>query len=281
VNPKDILAGFKDGRFSLAWDLFPSDLEELRREPNFAAGYREVPKMVTYYVAFNTRRGPMAERAMRRGLVRAIDVPRLVRQTLGRVAIPAHGLIPPGLLRRDASSSPRLDAGGPAAFETMAAGLELTAAVHPAFLSTYASFTKELLTVFGSLGITVRPVTATMVEFVDALNRGDVDLGIGRWYADYPDPDTFAYTLHSEQGFLGRVCSSPATDRLISRARTETAAAVRHGLYLQFEDVVADEALLLPLFHEQAYRLARPDVEGLAVSLGFPVVAFEELRVRA
>jgi len=77
------------------------------------------------------------------------------------------------------------------------------------------------------------------------------------------------------------VCSSPATDRLISRARTETTAAVRHGLYLQFEDVVADEALLLPLFHEQAYRLARPDVEGLAVSLGFPVVAFEELRVRA
>jgi ABC-type transport system substrate-binding protein len=280
VNPKDILAGFKDGRFSLAWDLLPSDLEELRREPDFAAGFREVPKMVTYYVAFNTRRGPMAERAMRRALVRAIDVPRLVRQTLGRVAIPAHGLIPPGLLRRDAVSSTRLDSVGPAAFETMAAGLELTAAVHPAFLSTYAPFTKELFTAFASLGITVRPVTSSMVEFVDALNRGDVDLGIGRWYADYPDPDTFAYTLHSEQGFLGRVCSSPATDRLMARARTETTAAVRHGLYLQFEDVVADEALLLPLFHEQAYRLARPDVEGLSVSLGFPVVPFEELRVR-
>jgi hypothetical protein len=67
----------------------------------------------------------------------------------------------------------------------------------------------------------------------------------------------------------------------VARARTETTASVRHGLYLQFEEILADEALLLPLFHEQAYRLARPEVEGLSVSLGFPVVSFEELRLRA
>ena len=120
MPPQEILAGFRAGRFSLAWDLFPSDLEELRREPEFAPGYRETPRLVTYYVAFNTHRGPMADRATRRSLARAIDVPRLVRQTLGRIAIPAHGLIPPGLLGHDSAAPPRLEPVAPAASETMA-----------------------------------------------------------------------------------------------------------------------------------------------------------------
>jgi hypothetical protein len=38
--------------------------------------------------------------------------------------------------------------------------------------------------------------------------------------------------------------------------------------------------MILPLFHEQAYRIARPEVEGLSLGLGFPTVAMEELRVR-
>jgi ABC-type oligopeptide transport system substrate-binding subunit len=281
VSPKDILAGFRVGRFSLAWDLMPADLEELRREPEFASGYRDTPRLVTYYVAFNTTRGPMADRATRRGLARAVDVPRLVRQTLGRLAIPAHSLIPPGLLGHDPAGTSRLEPVAPAASETMATSLELTAAVHPSFLGTYAAFAKELLNAIAASGVRVRPVTTTMAEFQAEVDRGQVDLVIGRWYADYPDPDSFAHMLHSQRGYLGRVCSSRETDRLTSLARTEPTPAVRHALYLQIEDLVAHDAMLLPLFHEQAYRIARPELEGLSMSLGWPVVAFEDLRIRA
>ena len=48
----------------------------------------------------------------------------------------------------------------------------------------------------------------------------------------------------------------------------------------ELERLVADEAMLLPLFHEQAYRIGRPELEGLSVSVGFPVVALEDLRLR-
>lgn len=50
--------------------------------------------------------------------------------------------------------------------------------------------------------------------------------------------------------------------------------------YREIEEILAREARVLPLFHEQAYRLARPEVEGLAVSFGFPSVPYEELRIR-
>jgi len=49
---------------------------------------------------------------------------------------------------------------------------------------------------------------------------------------------------------------------------------------LPLPEIVAREALLLPLFHEQAYRFARPAVEGLTVSFASPTVAYENLRIR-
>jgi len=51
-------------------------------------------------------------------------------------------------------------------------------------------------------------------------------------------------------------------------------------VYREVEDIVLKESLLHPLFHEQAYRFARPEVEGLSVSLSFPIVDYANLRVR-
>jgi ABC-type transport system substrate-binding protein len=54
---------------------------------------------------------------------------------------------------------------------------------------------------------------------------------------------------------------------------------VRHSLYREIEEIIAREALLLPLFHEQAYRFARPEVEGLSVSFWEPSVDYSNLRI--
>ena len=69
VSPEEMVAGLRAGRFSLASDLFPADAEALRREPEFASGYRETPRLITYYAAFNTHRGPLADRALRQPVV--------------------------------------------------------------------------------------------------------------------------------------------------------------------------------------------------------------------
>jgi peptide/nickel transport system substrate-binding protein len=280
VSPKEIGAGFRQGRYSLACDLIPSDADELRRNPEFASGYKETPRLVTYYVAFNSNRGVLTDRALRRRLAQSIDVPRLVRQTIGRLATPAYTLIPPGLLGHDAAGTSRLEPLPAAASETVPASLELTTAVHPMFQGTYAAFARELSNAFGVLGVTLRVVASTMAEFLDAVETGSVDLAMGRWTADYPDPDSFAYFVHSSRGFQGRICGSAETDRIVERARVESSPAVRHALYLELEEIIARNALLLPLFHEQAYRLARPELEGLTVTMGEPSVPLEDLRIR-
>ena len=278
--PEDILSGFRSGRFSLASDLFPADVEALRREPEYASGYRETPCLITYYAGFNTHRGPLADRGLRLRLVRAVDVPRLVRQTLGRLAIPAHGLIPPGLLGHDPATASRADSGSSAGDDGPPTAIELNAVANPVFFGRYSVVARELARAFAEKGVKIRTSNKTMPEFMQGTTQASADLSVGRWSADYPDTDTFVHILHSQEGVIGRLCGLAEVDRLIERGRAEGSPAVRHSLYRQIEEVIVREALLLPLFHEQVYRFARPEVEGLSVSFGAPTVAYDELRIR-
>jgi ABC-type oligopeptide transport system substrate-binding subunit len=278
VSPADILSEFRAGRFSLASDLLPADVEALRREPEFASGYRETPRLITYYAAFNVHQGLLSDQRLRQSLVQAVDVAALVRQTLGRLAIPAHGLIPPGLLGYDPTYTARTAAAS--APERPSAEIELSAVLNPVYFGEYAALARELERAFRERRVKIRPANRTIAEWIEAATQATVDLAVGRWAADFPDAHTFVNILHSQEGMLGRLCGSAEVDRLIERGRAESSPALRHSLYRQIEELIARDALLLPLFHEQTYRFARPEVEGLSLSYGATAVDYASLRIR-
>ena len=242
---------------------------------------RKRPGSSRHYVGFNTHHGPLADRRLRERIVQTLDVPRLVRQAIGRLAIPATSLIPPGLLGRDPMSVSRLERTPSARPDRLPEPIDLTAAVNPIFFAGYATLAREVTQALGQTGVRIRIGNKTIAELTDAQSHGKVDVVLARWVADYPDPDTFANLLHSKHGLYGRMGGTPELDRIIERARAETASATRHALYRQLEDTISRDALLLPLFHEQGYRFARPEVEGLSVNFMQPTVAFEELRIRS
>ena len=279
VPPADILSQFRAGRFSLASDLLPADAEALRREPEFASGYHEIPNLLTYYAVFNCHRGPLKDKRLRQRLARSIDVASVVRQTLGRLAVPAHGLIPPGLLGHDSTYAPRVSAPATSSSGAAKEEIELTAAVNPVYFGEYAALAREIARSGSDQKINIRTVNKTMKEWMDAVSQGSVDVVLGRWGADYPDPDTFANILSTKNGLLGRLCGSPELDRLIARGRSETSPAARHGIYREIEEVILRDSLLLPLFHEQSYRFARPEVRDLALSYGAITVDYASLSI--
>lgn len=280
VAPADILSQFRAGRFSLASDLLPAEAEALRREPEFASGYHEVPSLITYYATFNTHRGPLKDKRLRQILAQSIDVASVVRQTLGRLAVPAHGLIPPGLLGHDSAYSPRVPLASGSTPAQPGGEIELTAVLNPVFFGEYAAFAREISRSLRERQITIRAVNKTMDEWREAVSHGSVDVVIGRWAADYPDADTFANILATKEGLLGQLCGSAEVDRLIARGRSETSPAARHEIYRQIEEIIARDRLLLPLFHEQTYRFARPEVEGLSLSYGGIAVDYASLHIQ-
>lgn len=276
VRPEEIKSEFLAGRLAIASDLLPADAEALRHDPLFRSGYQEAPRLVTYFVAFNAHRGALADVKLRRALTEGIDVAGIVKRTLPRLALPATGLIPPGL--PGYSPTPRQKTSRPAEAREAA---ELTAIVNPILFGEYSAFTNELLAAFREMGFTIRVVNKTIGEFIDGQRKGETDLCIGRWIGDYADADTFVYgVLHSREGVLARYSGGAEMDELAERGRAEIEPRIRDSIYREVEEILARDALLIPLFHEQAYRFARPEVEGLSVGFSYPVVAYEDLWVR-
>jgi ABC-type transport system substrate-binding protein len=288
LSPEEVREEFLAGRLSVAMDLLPADAEALRHDPRFASGYREGPKLQTYFVVFNNHRGALRDVELRRSLTRSVDVAGLVRRTLGRLAIPAHGVIPPGLLGYAAaganSGAPSSGASSDSSVEATVSRetVELSAVVHPIFFGELSAFFRQLTEAFREMGFVVRPVNKTMAEYIEMNRKGDSDLAVGRWGADYPDADTFIYgVLHSAAGNMSHYVGRPDLDRLADQGRAETDPRIRHSIYRKIEELVASEALLLPLFHDQVYAFARPEVAGLAsVGQASPTIFYEDLWIR-
>jgi ABC-type oligopeptide transport system substrate-binding subunit len=279
VPSNEILSGFRSGRFSVAADLFPSDLETLRRDADLASGYREKPRLTTFFLGFNVNRGPLKDKALRERLSVAFDAPTLVQQTLGSLAIPAHGLIPPGLLGHESGASGSVPSTTQQVPDDKTNAIELSAAIHPILEGEFSALKDGIVTAFRNTGFELRSAAKTVDEYANVVRSGAVDLFIGRWNADYLDADSFVNILHTKEGWLGPLLGSPEMDELIERGRVETDPATRHAIYRQIESTLRRDIRLLPLFHEQTYRFARPEVEGLSVSYWVPIVAYEELRL--
>jgi len=277
IHPSQIESGFRNGRYSLAWDLMPSNVETLRRDARMASHYQETPLLSTYVLIFNIHSGRFASEAARHELVRALDLDALVSRNLGRLGIRAHGLIPPGLLGFEASQPP------PRRLTPMAhaRGVEISAIVHRVYEETYATFTEDLFELLRSVGCTLA-VSSTRPEKLKAFEQVSADICLNRWITDYPDTDGFLTSLlHTEKGYHGRLCGLTAIDDLLEQARREIEPSLRHRIYRQVEEIIAARALLIPLFHEQAYRFARREVEGFEVRLTDPLVPYEQLWMRS
>ncbi len=287
VSPEEARGEFLAGRVSITAELPTADADAFRHDPRFASRYREDPSLVTYFAMFNRHWGPLRDVELRRTLSRAVDVGPMVRRTLSRLFLPAYGLIPPGLLGYSAHGADSGPVSGPATPDssveaTMAREpVDLTANVHPIFFGEFSKFFQELTEAFRAVGFRIRPVNRTMAEYMELQRKAETDLGIGRWNADYADADNFVHTLlHSDAGFFGKYVGGPEIDELAERGRTETDPGVRDALYRKVEELVARDALLLPLFYGQVYCFARPEVEGLGRLGANPTIAYENLWIR-
>ena len=283
VSPEEIRSEFLAGRFSIASDLLPADAEALRQDPRFRSTYRESPSLVTYFVAFNVNKGAFTDARARQAVASGIDAAEIVRRTLGRHAIPANGLIPPGLLGYVSKARSRPQASGQVsgAHTVSRETVQVSAVANPIMFGEFGAFTKELVQAFREMGYAIRVLNKTMTEFMDAQRNAPTEIAIGRWIGDYPDADTFAQgVLHSREGVYGRYCGTRAIDALAERGRGEIDPRTRESIYREIEEIVSREALMIPLFHEQVYRFARPEVDGLALGFGQPLVLYENLSIR-
>ncbi len=273
------------GEIDVGRNLRADDLESILRDPRFRSGLVEATQKNVYFLLFNPRGSNTSQAAVRRALAGVVRPQDLVWRTVGRFAQPAVCLIPPGILGHDPG---RRQAGLPrdqAVRLLEEAGVErpirLQAAIHPLFQDHCRPLLDALFGEWATLGVEVVDRTPTMEQYLDFWTEHaptELDLLIGRWNADFNDPDTFTYGLfHSEHGKLSHFFSSPETDRLLERARRESRSVQRLAFYQRFEEILHEEQVLVPLFHDIDYRVAGAHVRRLRLYSTPPYVSYDRV----
>jgi peptide/nickel transport system substrate-binding protein len=259
------------GRADLVVNGFsPTLLPALDHAPGVTVNARRGANL-TYLLA-RTDRGPLADARVRRALAAAIDRERVAQTLLAGRAQPADTLLPP----QHWAYSP-----APPWPADRAAAKALLAEAHPGRLhvtlltstdrlrGTVARFLAQEL---ADVGADVEVVPLELGTLIMRLGAGDFELAILQ-LPEITEPNVLRVFLHSSSvppagANRGRVRDAEV-DRLLDEGESTLDLAARKAIYAALEKRIRDEALLIPLWHEDQIavvsdraRAFMPSAEG-------------------
>lgn len=266
-------AEFESGRLSVMEIPFG---ETGKWEAEHPTWLRRKPALRVTYVALNTRRGPLRDARVRRAINQAVDVPEILRTIWSGRGILARGSIPPSLPGGDTTRA-RYEY-DPAAARRLLADAGFANGIDLQLWRTGSNVElgrvcQAIQTDLEKVGIRVEIVVRDASSQREAARKGDADMAILDWYADYPDGDNFLYPLFHSASFGpgGNYAfyQDPGTDSLIERARRTLDDAARTDLYRRIDDRVYHAAPWLYLWFPVDLWAVRPDVSGWDIPVIF------------
>jgi peptide/nickel transport system substrate-binding protein/oligopeptide transport system substrate-binding protein len=226
------------------------------------------PALELVYVAINTTRGPLADVRVRQAINHALDRRTIVRNLIAGRGELAAGVIPSQLPGADPSRVGYQ-------FDTLRARQLLREAGYPngidveLWTSTTPIFVRIAETLQGYLGlvgIRAKIVQRESAAAREAARKGQTDLFVKDWYADYPDAENFLYPLlHSaNKGVGGNVSffANAQFDSLVTAARREQNEQRRVELYKEADALAFREAPMVFLYFYNELYAIQPWVKG-------------------
>jgi peptide/nickel transport system substrate-binding protein len=86
----------------------------------------------------------------------------------------------------------------------------------------------------------------------------------GSWIADYPDAENYLSVFYSKNPAPPNYTryNNPQFDALFEKALTETNDSLRYLLYQQADQVMINDAPVVPLWYDKVVRLVQNKVKG-------------------
>jgi oligopeptide transport system substrate-binding protein len=246
----------------------------------FASQLNIYPEFSLQYIGFNAAKPPFDDPLVRQAFCYAVDKGRIIRLIQKDMATKAEGIIPvdmPGY-NKDIKG---LDFDPVKARELLAKSKYGSADKLPPITLTNAGFggvdVEDYLGAIiqdwkQNLGVTV---TVRLLEpgafHYNLQQEADEMYALG-WIADYPDPQNFLDTLFYTGGeYNDSHYSNKDLDALLDKAAVEKDYDTRMKEYQQAEQIVVDDAPVLPLWFGRSYMLVSPRVHNYDIDpLGVP-----------
>ncbi|MGE0561261.1 MAG: ABC transporter substrate-binding protein [Flavobacteriales bacterium] len=254
-----------------------SDFES--KPPKYVLG--RYPELVTVYLEFNTKTEPFKNNKVRQAIAMAIDKIKLVDVVLnGEAYGPAlNGLVPPVIKGYDYESVIGIEHNVDKAKKMLAdagykngEGLPLIkfyiSGNENQTLRVALEIQKQLLS---EININTEIVTVTFAEKLALDKMAHGSMGISAWLADYPTPDNFLNIGYG--GYVPNSLNEPSFpnasrfvnnefDNYFEQAIISTDELKRNELCLKAEQILVNEAPIIPLWYNENYRLFQSTVVG-------------------
>jgi len=278
VGSGEGLLGYETGSVDIV-PIFGRNVDRFRGSgERFSEDYLAVPEFSLFYIGFNTQVDPFDDVHVRRAFVQAIDIEKINRVTFRGHEITANGILPTGLPGSDPDREP-LPYDPEAARRELAlskyGGAEnlpdITFLIAGGGLLPPQDVEAMLFFLRENLGVSVRMQAIDFADFLLEVENPDhqhqmITFG---WVADYPDPDNFLdFLFLSGSPENATRLSDPRVDALLEEARIESDQTRRLELYRQAEDIIIEDAVILPMRFGVDHYLVKPYVEGFAPSGG-------------
>jgi peptide/nickel transport system substrate-binding protein/oligopeptide transport system substrate-binding protein len=221
-----------------------------------------------WYVAINTRRGALADVRVRQALNHAVNMPAILAQVMHNRGVLAAGSIPPGLAGYDSARARY-------SYDPALARRLLAAAGHATDLhlelwrtprAEFARIAQAIQADLGRVGVTVDIIERDAATARAAARKGNTDLFLSDWFADYPDGEDFTYPLfysgNAGTGGNYAFLHDPQLDSMLITARTTTDTAAKSALLRTIDTRVFDLAPWIFCWFPDDLWAERPEVHG-------------------
>jgi oligopeptide transport system substrate-binding protein len=236
------------------------------------------PELSFSWIGFNTTKPPFDDVNVRKAFTMALDKDRIISLTFRNLVQRADGILPPGLpgynpdlvgLGYDVDEAKELIRQSKYGDVSNLPPITLTTSGYGGYISSVLEAAVTQWRDNLGVEVTVRVLDPDYYVYHLMEEKDEMfDLG---WVADYPEPEDFLDVLFhtgAENNF-GEY-SNPAVDSILGQADIEGDAAKSLALYRQAEQMLVDDAAVLPLWFGKNYILVKPYVQGYELNqMGF------------
>ncbi len=285
-DKRDELQAFQDGDLDMVWGIPVEEIPNIMGDLDQASENREfdiqtVNSLNIQYYGFLFTSEVFGDVKVRKAFNYAVDRDSLVDFVLEGEGIPAHhGFVPPmsGYPHESVKGydyNPKLAAKlmREAGFANGAGFPELTLHLNSSggLNEKIANYIKGQLK--ENLGVTINLNVIPMSELHPQAERGELDFWRFGWIADYPDPSNFMYLFHGKNIVEGSETSinyfrysNPEFDKIYEKALKEIDTEKRMNLYAQADQILMDDAVMMPLMFNVGIRLIDPKVKDFDIN---------------
>ena len=274
---------FRQGELSFINDIDPSFKDEiltkkgeLRKQWEGRILLKKHPYLNTEYFGIMVdeqnplvKNSPTRIKAIRQAMNYAINRRQLMMYMRNSIGIPAEaGFVPGGLPSHNAdmvkgypydpSKAKKLlaDAGFPDG-----KGLTPIKLLTIAIYSDIASFAAKQME---EVGIPVQVEVIQKSLLLEQTAKSQALFFRGSWIADYPDAENYMAMFYSKNPAPPNYTryKNPVFDVLYEKALLETNDSLRYQLYREMDQLVINDAPVIPIWYDMAFHLIQPTVTG-------------------